>query len=54
MQVQPVIEGVKPIEYLQQFRATKRGRKPSFARVEELGTLHQVSYLGSVQVPKAS
>jgi len=53
-QVQPVIDGAKPIEYLQQFRASKRGRKPSFARVEDLGTLHQVSYLGSVQVPKAS
>ena len=53
LQVQPVIEGVKSIEYLQQFRTTKRDRRPSFARAEDLGTLHQVSYLGSVQVPKA-
>lgn len=37
-----------------QFRSNKRGRKPSFARAEGLGTLHQVAYLGSIDVQKAS
>jgi hypothetical protein len=37
-----------------QFRSNKRGRKPSFARAEGLGTLHQVAYLGSIDIQKAS
>jgi hypothetical protein len=37
-----------------QFRSNKRGRKPSFARAEGLGTLHQVAYLGSIDAQKAS
>jgi hypothetical protein len=37
-----------------QFRSSKRGRKPSFARAEGLGTMHQVHYLGGIEVQKAS
>ncbi len=37
-----------------QFRASKRGRKPSFARAEGVGTMHQVTYLGAIDIPKAS
>jgi hypothetical protein len=36
------------------FRANRRGRRPSFARAEGLGTLHQVHYLSGLEVPKAS
>lgn len=37
-----------------QFRSSKRGRKPSFARAEGLGTMHQVHYLGGIEIQKAS
>ena len=37
-----------------QFRSSKRGRKPSFSRVEGLGTMHQVTYLGGIEAQKAS
>ena len=37
-----------------QFRSSKRGRKPSFSRAEGLGTMHQVTYLGGIEVQKAS
>jgi hypothetical protein len=36
------------------FRANRRGRRPSFARAEGIGTLHQVHYLSAMEVPKAS
>lgn len=36
-----------------QFRSSKRGRKPSFARAEGLGTMHQVTYLGAIEIQKA-
>lgn len=37
-----------------QFRSSKRGRKPSFARAEGLGSMHQVHYLGGIEIQKAS
>lgn len=37
-----------------QFRSSKRGRKPSFSRVDGIGTMHQVTYLGGIEVQKAS
>lgn len=37
-----------------QFRSTKRGRKPSFARADGVGTMRQVNYLGGIELPKAS
>ncbi len=42
------------IDAVAQFRSSKRGRKPSFSRVEGLGTMHQVTYLGGILVQKAS
>lgn len=42
------------IDAVSQFRNSKRGRKPSFARVSGYGTMHQVAYLGSVEASKAS
>ena len=36
------------------FRSSKRGRKPSFAKSQELGTLHQVAFLGHRHVARAS
>jgi len=36
-----------------QFRSSKRGRKPSFARAEGVGTMHQVTYLGGIEIQKA-
>ena len=36
------------------FRSTRRGRKPSFARVENLRPISQVAYLGQRQEIKAS
>lgn len=36
-----------------QFRSTKRGRKPSFARMEHIGTLGQITFLGSFELAKA-
>jgi hypothetical protein len=36
-----------------QFRSTKRGRKPSFSRADGMGTLHQVHYLGAIDIQKA-
>jgi hypothetical protein len=36
------------------FRSSKRGRKPSFARVDGIGTMRQVNYLGGIELPKAS
>ncbi len=37
-----------------QFRSSKRGRKPSFSRAEGIGTMHQVTYLGAIEIQKAS
>lgn len=42
------------VDAVAQFRSSKRGRKPSFSRVEGLGTMHQVTYLGGIEVQKAS
>jgi len=35
------------------FRANKRGRRPSFARVQGLGTMNQVHYLSGFEIQKA-
>ncbi|MBQ48691.1 MAG: hypothetical protein CMP10_14925 [Zetaproteobacteria bacterium] len=35
------------------FRSSKRGRKPSFARTDSLKTINQVSFLGQQQVERA-
>jgi hypothetical protein len=43
-----VVESISP------FRSSKRGRKPCFARAEGIGTMHQVTYLGGIEIPKAS
>lgn len=40
------------IEAAHHFRSSKRGRKPSFARAEGLGNLHQVHYPGGIDVQK--
>lgn len=42
------------IETVAQFRSSKRGRKPSFSKAERMGTMHQVTYLGQIEIPKAS
>lgn len=47
-------EGADTEAAVAQFRSSKRGRKPSFARAEGLGTMHQVHYLGGIEVQKAS
>jgi hypothetical protein len=47
-------EGADTDAAVAQFRSSKRGRKPSFARAEGLGTMHQVHYLGGIEVQKAS
>jgi hypothetical protein len=36
------------------FEASKRGRKPSFTRADYVGTTNQVTYLGSLDMAKAS
>ena len=36
------------------FKSSKRGRKPSFARVDDIGTLHQVTFLGNQTIARAS
>ena len=38
------------IEAIAQFRSSKRGRKPSFSRVEPMGTLGQVAFLGNAEL----
>lgn len=42
------------VDAVAQFRSSKRGRKPSFSRVEGVGTMHQVTYLGGIDIQKAS
>lgn len=42
------------VDAVAQFRSSKRGRKPSFSRVEGLGTINQITYLGGIEVQKAS
>ncbi len=42
------------VDAVAQFRSSKRGRKPSFSRAEGLGTMHQVTYLGAIEIQKAS
>lgn len=42
------------VDAVAQFRSSKRGRKPSFSRAEGLGTLHQVHYLGGIDIQKAA
>ncbi|MGE0171976.1 MAG: hypothetical protein AB7T49_04295 [Oligoflexales bacterium] len=42
------------IQELSSFRASKRGRKPSFSKSEELRTFDQITVLGSQVVAKAS
>lgn len=36
------------------FRTTKRGRRPSFAKLENFGPIKQVNYLGNIPIVKAS
>jgi hypothetical protein len=36
------------------FRTNRRGRRPSFARAEGIGTMHQVYYLSGLEIQKAS
>lgn len=42
------------VDQVAQFRSSKRGRKPSFSRVEGLGTINQITYLGGIEIQKAS
>jgi len=39
---------------VQPFRAAKRGRRPAFSRANTLGTMHQVAFLGGVDIQRAS
>ncbi len=39
---------------VQPFRAAKRGRRPAFSRSTTTGTLHQVTFLGGVDIQRAS
>jgi hypothetical protein len=41
------------VDQVAQFRSSKRGRKPSFSRVEGLGTINQITYLGGIEIAKA-
>ena len=41
------------VDSVAQFRSSKRGRKPSFSRVEGVGTIHQITYLGGIDIQKA-
>lgn len=43
----------KTTDNISQFRSNKRGRKPSFARTE-VATLNQMSFLGGMNIAKAS
>ena len=36
------------------FRSSRRGRKPSFAKTQEIGTIHQITYLGHKNIAKVS
>lgn len=42
------------VDAVAQFRSSKRGRKPSFSRAEGLGTINQITYLGAIDIQKAS
>jgi hypothetical protein len=52
------IRGVNSVAELEnaaaKFGATKRGRKPSFAKVGYIGTMDQVTFLGTIEAGKAS
>ncbi|NRA44688.1 MAG: hypothetical protein HRU09_07015 [Oligoflexales bacterium] len=41
-------------ESVAQFRSPKRGRKPSFSRANNIGTMGQVTFLGGLEIAKAS
>ena len=41
-------------ETVAQFRSPRRGRKPSFSRADHIGTMGQVSFLGNLELAKAS
>jgi hypothetical protein len=47
-------QGSDVVDASLQFRSSKRGRKPSFSRAEGIGTMHQVTYLGAIEIQKAS
>ena len=41
-------------ETVAQFRSPRRGRKPSFSRADHIGTMGQVSFLGNLELARAS
>ena len=53
-QLRATHQGSDVVDASLQFRSSKRGRKPSFSRAEGIGTMHQVTYLGAIEIQKAS
>ena len=45
---------MKFIDTISQLRSPKRGRKPSFTRAGNIGTMGQVTFLGGLEVARAS
>ena len=51
-QVSTAMHQKQSIESIVQLRSSRRGRKPSFSRVERVATIHQVAYLAQQELAK--
>ena len=49
-QVRTAVQANQSVESISQLRSSKRGRKPSFSRVERVATINQVAYLASQEI----
>lgn len=49
-QVKVAMESNQSVESISQLRSSKRGRKPSFSRVDRVATINQVAYLANQEI----
>lgn len=49
-QVRAAMEANQSVESISQLRSSKRGRKPSFSRVDRVATINQVAYLANQEM----
>lgn len=49
-QVRAAVQANQSVESISQLRSSKRGRKPSFSRVERVATINQVAYLANQEI----
>ncbi len=54
LQVQQAVASNKAIDSVSELKSNKRGRKPSFSRVDRVATIQQVAYLAQQELAKAS